>query len=160
MTIIPIQQKHYPAIAAIYEEGMSTGIATFETEVPLWEQWTLKFLPHCRFVLIVDNEVAGWCALSPVSKRKVYQGVAEDTIYIAKKFQNKGHGKMLLEYLITESEKFGYWTLQAAIFPQNTSSIHLHDLCGFRQIGIREKIAKRDGIWYDNVMMERRKKPI
>lgn len=144
------------AVSSIYLEGLATGVASFETESPSWDQWDEKFLNPCRFVAMVQGEVAGWCALSAVSKRQVYSGVAEDTIYIASKFQRKGIGNTLLRHLISESEKAGFWTLQAGIFPQNKASIELHKQCGFRIIGIREKIAQRDGKWYDNVLMERR----
>ena len=156
MQIIPLQKEHFPEVAQIYAEGIQTGIATFETEVPTWDQWDKKMLPQCRFALILDEEVAAWCSLSSVSKRAVYQGVAENTIYVAAKFQNQGLGKKLLSHLVTASEQAGFWTLQAGIFPQNTASISLHEQCGFRIIGIREKIAQRDGLWHNNVLMERR----
>lgn len=156
MKIIPLQEEHFPAVSRIYAEGMASGIATFETMVPNWEQWNVKFLPVCRYVMLMGNEVVAWCALSPVSKRTVYKGVAEDTIYVDSKFQKKGIGKLLLSFLVEESEKSGFWTLQAGIFSENTSSIHLHELCGFRIIGVREKVAQRDGVWHDNVLMERR----
>ena len=158
MKIVPLQKNHYPAVSVIYAEGMTTGIATFETQVPTWEQWNKKFLTVCRYVVLVEKEVVAWCALSAVSKRLVYSGVAENTIYVALQFQKQGIGKTLLNYLIGESEKAGFWSLQAAIFPQNEASIQLHKDCGFRLIGVREKIAQRDGNWYDNVLMERRKK--
>ncbi len=156
MEIRRINKEDYTSIAQIYKEGLATGIASFETEIPTWEKWNNKFLPDCRFVVLVDEEIAAWCALSAVSKRYVYRGVAENTIYVASKFQHKGIGKILLLHLIDESEKHGFWTLQAGIFPQNKPSIHLHESCGFRIIGIRERIGVRDGIWYDNVILERR----
>jgi arsenate reductase len=160
MKIIPLEKSHYPEVASIYREGLATGIATFETEVPDWDTWNAKFLPNGRFVIEENNEVLAWCALSPTSKRAVYQGVVEDTIYVAQKHKRRGLGKKLLEYLIDYSEQEGYWTLQAAIFPQNTASIKLHEDCGFRVLGYREKIAKRQGIWYDNVLLERRSKKV
>lgn len=160
MIIRPLIASDYPQVAAIYKKGLATGIATFETEVPDWNYWNLKYLDACRFVLIIDNKVIGWCALSSVSKRKVYHGVAEDTIYIDPEYHGKNVGKTLLQHLIMESEKKGFWTLQAGIFSQNKSSIALHKSCGFREIGYREKIAKRDGIWHDNVLFERRNKLI
>jgi phosphinothricin acetyltransferase len=156
MIIRPLIASDYPQVAAIYKKGLATGIATFETMVPAWNSWNQKFLECCRYVLENKGEVIGWCTLSSVSIRKVYHGVAEDTIYIDPDYQGKSLGKMLLQYLITESEKNGFWTLQAVIFSQNKSSIALHKSCGFRKIGIREKIAKRDGKWHDNVIMERR----
>ena len=150
------QKEDYSACAKIYKTGMDTGIATFETIVPDWEQWNTKFLPQCRFVAEADQEVLGWCALSPFSSREVYRGVAEVTIYIAEKAQHKGIGKQLLQHLIVESEHAGFWTLQARIFTENVASIKLHENYGFRQVGIREKLGMRDGVWYDNVLLERR----
>lgn len=156
MVIAALTKEHYPEVAKIYEEGMATGIATFETEVPKWTAWNEKFLPNCRFVATIRGEIAGWCALSPVSKRLVYKGVAEVTIYVASRFQKMGIGKKLLTHLVNESEKGGFWTLQAGIFSENKISIYLHEQCGFRVMGVREKIAQRDGKWFDNVLMERR----
>lgn len=158
MRIIPLQKEHFPEVAQIYTEGIQTGIATFETEIPTWEQWNNKMLPTCRFVLIKDKKIAAWCTLSSVSKRNVYRGVAENTIYVGNEFQNQGLGKILLSHLVNASEEAGFWTLQAGIFPQNKSSISLHERCGFRIIGVREKIAQRHGIWHDNIIMERRSK--
>ncbi|WP_336375846.1 GNAT family N-acetyltransferase [Aureisphaera galaxeae] len=160
MKILPLTKEHFPEVAAIYQEGLDTGIATFETEVPGWETWNQKFLPVCRYVALANERVIGWCALSATSKRYVYRGVVEDTIYISEAARGQGLGRKLLEYLVRESEKEGFWTLQAAIFPQNKISIQLHEKCGFRIIGTREKVAKRDGIWHDNVLMERRSKKI
>ena len=139
---------------------MASGIATFETEVPDWNTWNQKFLPECRFIILKNGQIAGWCALSAVSKRMVYKGVAEVTIYIAANFHRQGLGKGLLNHLIQESEAQGFWTLNAAIFPQNVPSIQLHKECGFRIVGTREKIAQRDGKWHDNVLLERRTQKI
>lgn len=150
------QKEDYVACAKIYKEGMDTGIATFETIVPDWEVWDAKFLSQCRFVAEAEDTVLGWCALSPFSSRKVYSGVAEVTIYIASEAQGMGIGKKLLEQLVTESEGAGFWTLQARIFPENIASIKLHEKCGFRVVGTREKLGMRDGVWYDNVLLERR----
>lgn len=156
MNIRPLIASDYPQVAAIYKKGLATGIATFETEIPDWNSWKLKFLDTCRFVLEIDKKVIGWCALSSVSTRNAYRGVAEDTIYIDPEYQGKNLGKILLQHLINESEKKGFWTLQASIFSQNKSSIALHKSCGFREIGFREKIAKRDDKWHDNVLLERK----
>jgi arsenate reductase len=156
MKITPLLKKHFEQVAAIYADGIKTGIATFETEVPLWDDWNLKFLTACRYVVLEENKVIAWCALSAVSNRAVYQGVAESTIYVAQTHWGKGIGKMLLRHLTSKSETHGFWTLQARIFPDNTSSIELHKQCGYRIVGVREKIAKRDEKWYDNVLMERR----
>lgn len=160
MKIIPLQKEHYAEVSAIYFEGLSTGIASFETEVPLWERWDEKFLPICRFVVQINQTIVGWCALSAVSKREVYCGVAENTLYVSAAHRGKGIGKLLLSHLISESENAGIWTLQASIFPQNESSIKLHKHYGFRKVGMRHQIAQRDGIWHDNVLLERRSKKI
>ena len=156
MKIVPLQKIHFTRIAQIYAEGMQTGIATFETKIPNWEQWNKKMLPQCRFVALKNDDVVAWCSLNAVSQRKVYRGVAENTIYVAAESRGTGVGKQLLEHLIIESEKAGFWTLQASIFRQNKASIQLHNNCGFRMVGIREKIAQRDGVWHDNLLMERR----
>jgi L-amino acid N-acyltransferase YncA len=156
MKIGLLEKKHYPSVSKIYTEGLATGIASFETNILDWENWDKKFLRKCRYVAFIDNEVAAWCALSAVSIREVYMGVAEDTIYVSKLHQRKGIGKKLLQHLINESEKAGFWTLQAGIFSENKASIKLHKDCGFRVVGLRESIAKREGKWHDNVLLERR----
>ncbi|KAA3622934.1 MAG: GNAT family N-acetyltransferase [Flavobacterium sp.] len=160
MQILTLQKKHYSQVAKIYKEGLDTGVATFETAVPDWDSWDKKFLAHGRFVIEENHEVMAWCALSSTSPRAVYKGVVENTIYVAAAHKRKGLGRKLLEHLIEFSEKEGYYTLQAAIFPQNRASIKLHKDCGFRVLGIREKIAQRDGVWHDNVLMERRSKKV
>jgi phosphinothricin acetyltransferase len=156
MDIKSLKKKHYATVSKIYREGLATGIASFETNIPDWEQWDKKFLNQCRYVVLIENEVVAWCALSWISKREVYKGVAEDTIYVSKLHQGKGIGKKLLQYLIKESEKAGFWTLQAGIFSKNKASLKLHEDCEFRIVGVRNNIAKRDGKWHDNVLMERR----
>jgi phosphinothricin acetyltransferase len=156
MKIEFLEKKHYPSVSKIYADGLETGIASFETNIPEWEDWDKKFLSHCRYVALIKNEVVAWCVLSAASKREVYKGVAEDTIYVSKLYQGKGIGKKLLKHLINESEKAGYWTLQAGVFSENKASIKLHEDCGFRIVGVRKSIAKREGKWYDNVLMERR----
>jgi phosphinothricin acetyltransferase len=156
MMIQLLKKEHYPQVSKIYAQGLATGIATFETEVPTWEQWNKKFTKKCRFIALIGSEVVAWCALNPVSNRAVYCGVAEDTIYVAQQHRGKGIGKLLLKYLVSESEKEGFWSLQAAIFPENEASIKLHLDCEFREVGIREKIAQRNGKWFDNTLLERR----
>ncbi len=143
-------------VASIYAEGMATGFATFETKVPSYEQWDGNHLNHCRLVAINDQHIVGWAALSPVSGRCVYGGVAEVSVYVGAKSRGLGVGKLLLERLIQESEKEGYWTLQSGIFPENTGSILLHEKMGFRKIGYRERVAQLHGVWKDNVLFERR----
>jgi len=160
MEIIPLSAPHFPEVAAIYEEGLKTGIATFETEVPDWKTWNRKFLPYCRYVVLVDQKVEAWCALSAISKRDVYRGVAENTLYVSQTHQKKGIGHLLLSHLIVESEKENIWTLQASIFPQNKASIKLHTKLGFRSVGVRSQIGQRDGVWHDNLLLERRSKKI
>jgi len=139
---------------------MTSGIATFETKVPSWKEWNEKYLKHSRFAAWSENKVMGWAALSSVSSREVYQGVAEISVYIHMAYVNKGIGTQLLRNLIVESEHNGIWTLQAGIFRQNEVSINLHKKMGFREIGYREKVGKRDGKWHDNIILERRSKII
>ena len=158
MKIRSLQKKDFPEVALIYKEGLLTGIASFETEVPTWRHWNEKFLEQCRYVATLDQKVIGWCALSAVSKRAVYRGVAETTIYMDLKHSGKGYGQRLLKHLIKKSEIEGFWTLQASIFTQNLPSIKTHHNCGFVTVGIREKIGQREGIWYDNLFLERRSK--
>lgn len=143
-------------VRAIYLEGIHTGDATFETEAPSWERWDESHLSFARLVLREDAAVLGWAALSPVSKREVYRGVAEVTVYVAEAARGRGIGRALLEALIAESERNGIWTLQASIFPENTASLELHRRCGFREVGRRERIAQLHGIWRDTLLFERR----
>lgn len=150
------KKEDYPACATIYKEGMATGIATFETRVPDWEQWDQKFVSPCRLVACIDDEVVGWIALSPFSSREVYKGVAEVSLYITGDVQKKGVGKRLLIECIDQSEKEGFWTLQAKIFSLNKPSLLLFEKCGFRTVGVRERLGNRDGVWHDNVLMEKR----
>ena len=152
----PFTEKDWIAVSQIYKEGIATGIATFETQVPTWSDWNALHIKTCRIKAVSNNILIGWAALSPVSKREVYKGVAEISIYISAKYRNSGIGKVLLTQLINESEKAGFWTLQAGIFSHNKASIALHKSLGFREIGYREKIAKLNNIWYDNTILERR----
>ena len=147
-------------VSNIYKEGIETGMATFETIVPSYERWDGSHLKNCRFVAIYNNEIAGWAALSAVSGRHVYRGVAEVSVYIGKEYRGLGIGKALMQHLILESEKEGYWTLQSGIFPTNTPSINLHEKVGFRKIGYRERVAQLHDVWIDNVLFERRSKVI
>lgn len=160
MEIISIKKYHYQDIANIYKQGIETGIATFETSVPTWETWNESKLLHGRFLAIDDNNVLGWVALSKVSNRCVYEGVAEVSIYIAENHRGKGVGKILMENVIKESEANDIWTLQSGMFAENEATIALHKIVGFRVIGYREKIGKIGGVWKDNVIMERRSKVV
>lgn len=154
--IRPCLASDYSACAEIYADGMATGIATFETVVPDWDGWNAKFLKQCRFVAVGDTGIVGWCGLTAFSNRNVYRGVAEVTIYVAPAAQGRGIGQQLLLQLVEASEAAGFWTLLAKIFETNTSSIRLHKQQGFRQVGVLEKIGMRDGVWHNNVLLERR----
>lgn len=149
-------------VAAIYLAGINTGIATFQTEVPSWEAWNHSHLKVCRLVAKAeDGSVMGWMALSPSSSRCVYQGVVEVSIYIGEQYRGNGVGSLLLNKGIKKSEEHGIWTLYSVIVRENEASIKLHKKCGFRTVGIREKIAKMpDGIWHDTALMERRSKVV
>ena len=148
----------WDAVRSIYLEGVATGQATFETAAPSWEKWDESHFPFARLGAVpgAENAIMGWAALSRVSTRAVYSGVAEVSVYIASAARGRGIGKQLLERLISESELHGVWTLQAAIFPENEASVGLHKLAGFRAIGKRERIAKLNGVWRDTLLLERR----
>lgn len=143
-------------VLAIYGEGIATGQATFETILPEWQQWDAGHLPLGRFVAREGNKILGWAALSPVSRRQVYAGVAEVSVYIAASARGKGVGKALMAKLIEASEANGFWTLQSSIFPENLASIELHLKHGFRELGRRKRVAKLQGVWRDTVLLERR----
>ncbi|SHM23599.1 GNAT family N-acetyltransferase [Hymenobacter psychrotolerans] len=157
MTIIPMTEAHWPAVKAIYEAGIATGNATFETQAPAWEAWDKAHLGHSRLVAVDEaGTMLGWAALSPVSSRCVYGGVAEISVYIAAEARGKGVGRQLLQALIADSEAHGIWTLQAGTFEENKASIGLHTQAGFRVIGHRERIGQHQGVWRNTVQMERR----
>lgn len=147
---------HWPAVKAIYESGIATGNATFQTGAPAWEEWDAAHIPYCRLVAIENEEVLAWAALTPVSGRCVYAGVAEVSVYVASAARGKGLGRQLLASLISESEQHNFWTLQAGIFPENEASVRLHEACGFRIVGRREKIGQMHGVWRDTLLLERR----
>lgn len=146
----------WEAVKEIYELGIATGNATFETSAPSYESWDAAHLKFGRLVCIIDEKIAGWTAISAVSSRCVYGGVAEVSIYVHPNFQKMGVGKSLLKVLISESEKNNIWTLQAGIFPENESSIALHQKLGFRIIGFRERVGKLHGVWRNTMQLERR----
>ena len=150
--------EDWSSVCAIYLEGIRTGHATFETDAPEWSEWDAAHLPFCRLVARNGNMIVGWAALSPVSRRAVYAGVSEVSVYVAESQKGKGIGSRLLQRLISESETEGIWTLQAGIFPENAASIELHKKFGFREVGRREKIGRLNRIWRDVVLMERRTK--
>jgi L-amino acid N-acyltransferase YncA len=148
--------EDWGGVRSIYREGIATGNATFETDVPEWQEWDRRHLGDCRFVARREGQVVGWGALSPVSSRCVYAGVAEVSIYVAASARGEGIGKTLLRTLIEESERQGIWTLQAGVFPENEASIALHKAWGFREVGYREKIGQMNGHWRDVILLERR----
>ncbi len=152
----PLVKKDWDSVSKIYAQGIATGIATFETEVSDWKQWSEKYLRSCRIVAIDDGMVVGFATLAKVSPRKVYRGVAEVTVYVDINYRRRQIGEVLLRQLIRESEAHGFWTLQAGIFSENQASIELHKKCGFRVVGIREKIGRLNGKWHDNYFLERR----
>lgn len=156
MELAPMQPEDWEAVRRIYLEGIAAGNATFETEAPEWERWDAAHLPHCRLVARETGAVVGWAALSPVSARRVYRGVAEVSVYVAESARGRGVGRALLEALAAESEGQGIWTLQAGIFPENTASLELHRRCGFRAVGTRQRIGELGGVWRDVVLLERR----
>jgi L-amino acid N-acyltransferase YncA len=156
MQIAELKDIHYPEVTRIYLEGISTGNATFQTEAPPWEEWDRSHLKHSRFVAINNSVPCAWAALSPVSSRCVYAGVAEVSVYVGNSFRGKGLGHLLLSELIKDSEANNIWTLQAGIFPENIASEKLHYKNGFRLVGVREKIGKMKDKWRDNLFLERR----
>ena len=160
VTIRPMNKADWPRVSEIYSEGISTGYATFETSVPDYETWNVNHLTSCRLVAERNGHVVGWAALSPVSGRCVYGGVAEVSVYVGLNSHGYGIGKMLMDHLILDSEKEGLWTLQSGIFPDNTGSIKLHEKVGFRKIGYREKVGQLHGVWKDNLLFERRSKKV
>jgi L-amino acid N-acyltransferase YncA len=156
MNIDAMTASDWPAVRTIYLEGIVTGQATFETEAPDWAEWDQDHLAGCRLVARQNGQVMGWAALSPVSGRCVYGGVAEVSVYIAASARGQGLGRRLLQALIDESERTGLWTLQAGIFPENKASLAVHKRCGFREVGYREHLGQMHGVWRDVVLLERR----
>ena len=161
MTLHPLTAAHWPQVRAIYEQGIATGNATFQTQAPSWDEWDPSHLPHSRWVALDasyggSGQVLGWAALSPVSGRCVYGGVAEVSVYVAGTARGRGVGRQLLAALVSASEQHGIWTLQAGIFPENTTSISIHTGAGFREVGRRERIGQLHGVWRDTVLLERR----
>jgi len=167
LVISPMQPDDWLAVCEVYRQGIDTSNATFETELPNWQKWDLAHRKDCRLVArdsgesnasadLAERGILGWAALSPVSSRRVYSGVAEVSVYVGAAARGCGVGKRLLETLIEESERAGVWTLQAGIFPQNTASIRLHQSWGFREVGVRRHIGKLRDVWRDVLLLERR----
>ncbi|MCW3109559.1 MAG: N-acetyltransferase [Segetibacter sp.] len=155
-----MQPFDWQAVKQIYEDGIATGNATFQQSAPTWEEWNSSHLSHSRIIAKEGDNILGWAALTLVSGRCVYAGVAEVSVYVSDKARGKGLGKQLLQKLIEESEANNIWTLQAGIFPENTASIKIHEACGFRILGTRERIGKMNGVWRDTILFERRSKTI
>jgi L-amino acid N-acyltransferase YncA len=152
----PLEPADWPAVAEIYWDGMRDGLATFETEAPSWDAWDDAHFQEHRLVAELGGEIAGWAALAPVSSRRCYTGVAEDSVYVARAARGLGVGRALLDALVAGGEEAGIWTIQCSIFPENAASLALHARCGFRVVGRRDSIARRDGLWRDTLLLERR----
>ena len=159
--IEPLSPEHWEAVKRIYENGIATGDATFQTAAPAtWELWDNGHITHSRFVAKSDNKVIGWVALSPTSARDCYRGVCELSIYIDDDYRGKGIAKLLMQAVVQSSEANGVWSLYSSTFPENKASIALQKKFGFREIGYREKIAQQNGVWRDTVLLERRSKVV
>ncbi|HET8752081.1 MAG TPA: GNAT family N-acetyltransferase [Gaiellaceae bacterium] len=155
MTVRELRPDDWPAVRAIYEEGIRGGDATFETEAPSWEEWDAAH-PRLRLVAERGGSVVGWAALSPASSRRCYRGVGDVSVYVAGDARGAGVGRGLLGRLVELSEQAGYWTLSAGVFPENDPSLRLHRACGFREVGVRERLGESGGVWRDVVLLERR----
>jgi phosphinothricin acetyltransferase len=150
-----LRPEDWPAVRGIYEDGIRSGNATFETETPSWEAWDAAHT-ELRLVAERDGAVVGWAALSSYSSRCCYRGVGEVSVYVGEAARGVGVGRLLLEQLVERSEQEGYWTLTAGVFPENEASLHLHRACGFRELGVHERLGELDGVWRDVVWLERR----
>ena len=155
-----MKDEDWSKVASVYREGIATGNSTLEKEPPEWEKWDKDHLRNCRLVARAQGKVIGWAALSPVSTRCAYSGVAEVSLYITTSARGIGVGKTLFRAVIKESEQAGIWTLQGQIFPENISSIAMSKSCGFREVGYREHIGQMNGVWRDVILMERRSKTV
>jgi L-amino acid N-acyltransferase YncA len=151
-----LREEDWPMVAAVYEDGIRTRNATFETAAPSWPEWDAAHLDQPRLACDESEEVVGWAALSPVSSRSCYRGVSDVSVYVAERARRRGAGRALLDELVRRSEHAGLWTLQAGVFPENEASLHLHETAGFRRVGVRERIGRLDGVWRDVVLLERR----
>jgi L-amino acid N-acyltransferase YncA len=156
VTIAVLEPGHWPEVTRVYAEGIATGNATFETEVPSWEHWHAAHLAEHRFVALREGSVVGWVAASAVSDRCVYAGVVEHSVYVAARERGQRIGAMLLERLVASTEAAGIWTIQTGIFPENEASLRLHERVGFRVVGRRERLGKHHGVWRDVLLLERR----
>jgi len=154
--ITKLGSRAWPEVSRIYTEGIATGDATFETEVPGWDRWDASHLREHRFIALHKDNVLGWVAAARVSDRCVYAGVVEHSVYVAANERGKGVGRRLLERFILSTEAAGIWTIQTGIFPENEASLALHERVGFRIVGRRERLGKHNGVWRDVLMLERR----
>jgi phosphinothricin acetyltransferase len=159
-TIRPMTEADWPSVCEIFEDGLATGQASFETGIPTWEWWHASHHRHSRLVACDEVGVVGWAALSPASARACYAGVAEVSVYVAVRCRGRGVGRRLLQEVIASSEKNGIWTLYSSTFPENKESLKLQESCGFRKVGLREKIAMHHGVWRDTILSERRSKVV
>jgi phosphinothricin acetyltransferase len=157
----------WPAVSRIYADGIATRLATFETEPPTWGEFDTGRLPEHRLIAMTDGRIVGWTALSPLSSRDCYAGVAEHSIcvaehsiYVAEHYRGRGIGNALMDALTESADAAGIWTIQTSIFPENTPSLALHERVGFRVVGRRERIAKLDGRWRDTLLLERRSQTV
>jgi len=154
MHIRALDESDWPQVARVYAEGIATGNATFEVDVPTWERWDAAH-PSVRLVAVEGGSVVGWAALSPYSERHCYRGVGEESVYVSASARGKGVGRALLEELVARAEAAGYWTLLGGVFPENEASLALHTACGFRVVGRHEALGERDGVWRDVLLLER-----
>ena len=155
MKIRELDESDWPAVSSVYADGIATGNATFESDVPTWERWNATHA-SLRLVAEIDGDVVGWAALSPYSGRRCYRGVAEESVYVAEPARGGGVGRGLLSALIERAEADGYWTLLAGVFPENEASLALHAALGFRVVGRHEGLGERDGVWRDVLLLEYR----
>lgn len=160
LKVRPMVGDDWPEVRRIYAEGIATGVATFDSEIPEWEEWSARHLPAARLIAERGGEIIGWAALMPVSARGCYRGVAEVSVYVGDGARRTGAGRALLEALATASETAGIWTLFSSIQADNPASVALHEQCGFRMIGRRERLAQRNGVWQDTFNMERRSRVV
>jgi phosphinothricin acetyltransferase len=151
-----LREADAAAVLLIYQQGLDSGEASFETSAPEWRDWNKKYLPVCRLIAEQDEQVQGWAALAPVSARDCYRGVAEISVYVASNHRGKGVGQELMAALVEASENSGVWSLYSSIFPENRATLRLHLRQGFREVGIRERIARQGGRWRNTMILERR----
>ena len=156
LAIRSLERDDWDEVARIYADGLSTGVASFEVDVPPWDEWDRRHLPFLRLAAVTGGAVAGWAAVTPVSRRACYAGVVEHSVYVDAAARGRGIGRALLERLLAEAPAHGVWTVQTSIMAANGPSLALHEAVGFRVVGRRERIAQRDGVWHDTILLERR----